>query len=158
MKRIVVYILSLAAAMMVPLEGTDVGKLQPVELVQIYKEGDLVVIVTDTGDSGQGHGVEAAFEDLEETTAGIIFLDTADYLLVSESAIGEVPALQNYLKSDVRVCKAEKGIDLVQAAEFLKVHPPRVKLKEPDSVRNAQTLTQENDRVKLSDEKDEKRG
>ena len=158
MKRIVVYILSLAAAMMVPLEGTDVGKLQPVELVQIYKEGDFVVIVTDTGDSGQGHGVEAAFEDLEETTAGIIFLDTADYLLVSASAIGEVPALQNYLKSGVRVCKAEKGIDLVQAAEFLKVHPPRVKLKEPDSVRNAQTLTQENDRVKLSDEKDEKRG
>ena len=49
MKRIVVYILSLAAAMMVPLEGTDVGKLHPVELVQIYKEGDLVVIVTDTG-------------------------------------------------------------------------------------------------------------
>lgn len=158
MKRIVVYILSLAAAMMVPLEGTDVGKLQPVELVQIYKEGDFVVIATDTGDSGQGRRVEAAFEDLEETTAGIIFLDTADYLLVSASAIGEVPALQNYLKSDVRVCKAEKGIDLVQAAEFLKVHPPRVKLKEPDSVRNAQTLTQENDRVKLSDEKDEKRG
>lgn len=157
MKRIVVYILSLAVAMMVPLEGTDVGKLQPVELVQIYKEGDMVVIVTDTGNSGRGGGVEAAFKNLEETTAGIIFLDTADYLLVSESAITEASVLQNYLKSDVRVCKAEKGIDLVQAAEFLAVHPPHVKLKEYDSLLNAGTLEQENGRLKMSKEKSQKR-
>ena len=157
MKRIVVYILALAAAMMVPVERTDVGKLQPVELVQIYKESEQVIIVTDTGDSGQGNGVEAAFKDLKETTAGIIFLDTADYLLVSESAIAEVPALREYLKSDVRVCKAEKGIDLVQAAEFLTVHPPSVKLKEYDSLLNAGTLQRENGRLKMSTEKSQKR-
>ena len=51
MKRVVIYILALAAALLVPLRGTDVGKLQPVGLVQLYKEGETVVIVTDTGDS-----------------------------------------------------------------------------------------------------------
>lgn len=147
MKRILIYIAALAAALLVPIEGTDVGELQPVGVIQLYKEEDTVVIVTDTGDSGRGKTVEAAFENLEETTAGIIFLDTADYLLLSEGATVEAMELEGYLKPSVRVCMAEKEIDPAQAAEYLAVHRPAVRLKERGALLNAGKLTMENDRL-----------
>ena len=149
MKRIVIYILALAAALLVPLRGTDVGKLLPVGLIQLYKEGENIVIVTDTGDSGSGSSVQAAFLNLEETTAGVVFLDTADYLLVSRSAEDAVPTLKDYLKPTVRVCYAEADIDPVQAAEFLEVHRPAVRLKEHGMQNNVQTLSSVNGRLIL---------
>lgn len=147
MRRILIYTLLLGAALAVPVRGTDVGKLQPVGLVQLKKEGELITIVTDTGDVGTGSTVEAAFENLEETTAGVIFLDTADYLLVNASAIDEVKKLGTYLKPSVRVCIAEGEIDLMLAAEYLTVHPPAVKLKDCESVFNAGVLSQEAGRL-----------
>lgn len=147
MKRIVIYILALAAALLVPLRGTDVGKLQPVGLVQLYKEDKTVVIVTDTGDSGRGDTAKAAFENLEATTSGIIFLDTADYLLISKSAIDEIVGLKAYLKPSVRVCLAEADIDPVQAAEYLAVHRPVIKLKDHSDLVNSGTLSMENGRL-----------
>ena len=73
MKRIMVYIAALAASLLLPMRGMDVGKLQPVGLIQLYIEDETVFIVTDTGDSGCGKTVEAAFENLEQTTSGVIF-------------------------------------------------------------------------------------
>lgn len=147
MKRIVVYIAALLAALVVPLKGTDIGKLQPVALVQLYKEGETVIIVTDTGDSGIGDTVEAAFENLEETTSGIVFLDTADFLLVSKSATDAIDTLGVYLKPSVRICYAEQDIDPVEAAKYLAVHKPMVRLKDGENHDNADVLSRENGRL-----------
>ena len=76
MKKIIVYLLLLAAVLLLPVQGTDVGKLLPVEVLQIYKEEDSVVLTTDVGASGVGATVDAAIENLKATAAGIIFLDT----------------------------------------------------------------------------------
>ncbi len=149
MKRIMIYIAVLVAALLVPLRGTDVGKLEPVGLLQLYKEDGTVVIVTDTGDSGRGATVDAAFDDLEATTSGIIYLDTADFLLVSKEAAGEVQFLEQYLKPSIRVCFANKDIDPVLAAEYLAVHRPATKLKAYNAAENAEFLTQENGRLNL---------
>lgn len=147
MKRLVFYLTVLGAALLVPLRGTDVGKLQPVGLVQLYKEGDAVFVVTDTGDSGWGHTVEAAFENLKQTTAGVVFLDTADFLLVSKDAVNEIRGLERYLKKSVRVCFGEADIDPAEAAEYLNVHRPSVRLREGNRVWSAQSLTYENGRL-----------
>lgn len=147
MKRIFIYIALLAAALMMPLRGTDVGKLQPVGLIQLYMEEDTVVIVTDTGDSGRGTTVDAAFKNLEETTSGIVFLDTADFLLVSKDAVNEVRSLEGYLKPSVRVCIAESDIDPVMAAEYLAVHRPAVRLREQEGFLQAEMLMKENGRL-----------
>ena len=149
MKKVALYILLLAAAVLAPLRGMDVGKLQPVGLVQLYKEGETVVIVTDTGDSGRGNNVEAAFENLEDTTPGVIFLDTADYLLISKDAVGEVEKLSSRLKASVRLCYAEKDIEAAEAMEYLAVHRPQVLLKESERLADAETLMMDNERLVL---------
>ena len=149
MKRLFIYILLLAATATLPFQGTDVGKLQPVGLIQLYMEDAMVVIVTDTGDSGRGKTAEEAFENLEDTTAGHIFLDTANYLLLSKRAIGAAEGLERYLKPTIRVCLAEREIDPVQAAEYLAVHRPTQKLKDMGSLGRVQTLQRENDRLIL---------
>lgn len=149
MKRIGIYIALLAAAMLFPVKGMDVGKLKPVGLIQLYKEGETVFLVTDTGDSGRGETVDSAFKNLEETTAGVIFLDTADYLLLSRTAVKEVGKIVEYLKPSIRVCLADKGIDPTQAAAYLAVHKPALKLKHYGKQENLQVLVETNDRLIL---------
>ena len=151
MKRIAIYIALLAAALLMPVNGTDVGKLVPVEVLQLYKDGDAVVISTDLGNTGTGTTVETAIENLKNTTAGIIFLDTADFLLVDETAQEEAGALKSYLKPSARVCRTAGVIELKEAASYLAVHKPRQKLKTYEYASVTQILTKENDRMLLKE-------
>lgn len=151
MKKIIIYSLLLGATFLSPLQGEDVGKLLPVELIQIYKEADSVVIATDDGAGGTGATVRDAIGNLKATTAGVIFLDTADYLLVDETAAEEVTVLTEYLKPSVRVCASVGEIDLKEAAAFLKVHRPQIKLSAYDGGQNTEVLTVENGRLILKE-------
>ena len=54
MKRIVCYTLILAALCVVPVKRSDVGKLRPIQTVQVSRKGDLVTLRTDTKDMGSG--------------------------------------------------------------------------------------------------------
>lgn len=151
MKKIVLYAVLLGATLLVPVQGTDVGKLIPVELLWIYKEDDAVVIDTDLGESGTGATVASAIENLKSTTAGIIFLDTADYLLVDDGARVEGAALGNYLKSSVRVCISEGEIDVKRAAKLLSAHKPETKLRDYDSNGKYDVLKIENGKMILKE-------
>ena len=157
MKRIAVYAALLASTLLFPMRGMDIGKLRPVGLIQLYKEEGTVCIVTDTGDSGRGKTVDEAIRNLEDTTAGVIFLDTADYLLVSETAKDVAAELARYVKPAIDLCIAEKDIDPVLAAEYLAVHHPKVKMRDEKAFETAQKLVKENGRIHLKnmEEKDE---
>ena len=149
MKKILLYILLLGAALIIPVEGTDVGKLLPVELVQLDKMGDTVVISTDAGATGTGETVKAAIRDMEKTAAGIVFLDTADYLLVKESAIEEVESIKEHLKPSVRVCIQHVEMNLKDAAAYLSVHRPEHQLRSCQDPQSLQILTEESGKVIL---------
>lgn len=149
MKKILLYMLLLGAALVLPLEGTDVGKLLPVELVQLDKIGEMVVISTDVGATGTGETVEAAIHDMGRTTAGIVFLDTADYLLVKESAMPEVESIKEHLKPSVRVCIQHVEMNLKDAAAYLSVHKPECQLRSNQGGQKLQMLTEENGKVIL---------
>ena len=149
MKEILLYILLLGAALILPLEGTDVGKLLPVELVQLDKMGDTVVISTDAGATGTGETVKAAIRDMEKTAAGIVFLDTADYLLVTESAVEEVESIKEYLKPSVRVCIQHVEMNLKEAAAYLSVHRPEHQLRSCQDPQSLQILMEESGKVIL---------
>ena len=136
---------------MLPMRGTDVGRLHPVELVQIYKEEDVIVVATDTGAEGMGRTVEEAVTNLNATTSGVVFLDTAQYLLLSESAKQLYPAMAHYLKPKVRVCTGEHGIDLHEAAAYLDIHKPLAYLKDLEGAELLQNLEIENGRIVLKD-------
>ena len=149
MKKLLLYMLLLGAALILPLEGTDVGKLLPVELVQLDKMGDTVVISTDAGATGTGETVKAAIRDMGRTTAGIVFLDTADYLLVTESAMEEVESIKEHLKPSVRVCIQHVEMNLKDAAAYLSVHRPEHQLRSCQDPQSLQILTEESGKVIL---------
>ena len=149
MKKLLLYILLLGAALILPLEGMDVGRLLPVELVQLDKMGDTVVISTDAGTTGTGKTVKAAIRDMEKTAAGIVFLDTADYLLVTESAMEEVESIKEHLKPSVRVCIQHVEMNLKDAAAYLSVHKPEHQLRSCQDPQSLQILTEESGKVIL---------
>lgn len=121
MKRIVIYILIMAAVLSVPLERTDVADLHPVQTVALYKTQNGYRIETDTQDFGVGDTIDTAYNNLIETTPGIIYLDTADFLLVFDDAADAVQEMGKYLKKSVRICGAVGQGDLKAVSRYLSV-------------------------------------
>ena len=130
--RKILYAVILLLLLFVPLERLDVAKLEPVQTVAICVDADEVVLKTDTGSVGRGQNVDRAYQDLEENTPSAIYLDTAQYLLVTEDAVKYVDALRQYLKPTVRVSLYNGKIDLKDAAKYLSVHSDLPKLKNWD--------------------------
>ena len=151
MKRIVFYIIVLLALVFVPQRGMDIGKLLPVELVWLHTDDGMIVIETDTGDLGRGENVAEAFRNLEDTTAGVIYMDTADYLLVSDQAEQWLGEMEPYLKAKTWICSCNEKLDLAEAAEYLAVHKPRDVLRTREI---SQSLSTENGRIILKGKKD----
>ena len=129
MKRIVLYVLILAAMFALPVERTDVGKLRPIQTVSISKNGGWTILRTDTEDIGMGKTVQEALDNLKATTPGVVYLDTAVFLLVAEEAQDSIQDLRQVLRKNVKVCVADRGIDPVKATEYLAAHDNLPKLK-----------------------------
>lgn len=116
------YALILVSACLIPKERMDVARLRPVEVIAIYKLDHGVAIATDTGDMGYGTDVAIALEDMRQTSPGVIYLDTAEYLLFNSEADGEVVRIRKELKKTIKLCHTTGGIDLGQAAQYLPTH------------------------------------
>lgn len=123
MKRILLYIAALGLLLLGD-RGTDIGRLRPVEVVQLTEVGNILILKTDTGDWGWGLTVEEAIEKLKETTPGQIYLDTADFLLLGEKTEEYLPQLQNLLKKRTKMAYGVNALDLRDAAAYLRVHSP----------------------------------
>ena len=122
MKRIILYCIIFAAVLLIPVEKLDVGKLEPVQAVWICRVEDEIILETDTEDKGRGMTVEAALADLEEHCLGIIYLDTAEFLLVSEDATDQIPMMRKHLKDSVEVCLWNGQGRVSDAAEYMASH------------------------------------
>ena len=150
MKRILIYIAALAVLGLAPIKGTDIGSLHPVEVILICRDGDNVLLYTDTGDWGKGTDGISALKNLKETTPGTIYLDTAEYLLIAEGSEEIAEQLRPVLKKSVRICMAEKEVDLKEAALFLPVHGNLPKLKGWNPGAELSKLTVVEKRLRLS--------
>lgn len=125
--------LALAAATVLilvlsPFQGTDIGKLRPAQWVYLSRREDTVSLETDTGDRGEGTDVLSALEDLRRSAPGELFLETADYALVSQEALRDLPQLRSVLRSGVEVCIAKEEPDETTAA-YLRAHSPGLTLR-----------------------------
>ena len=129
MKRILCYTAILAIMLALPVEKADVGNLRPVQVVAIYKENNWFVMETDTEDKGYGGTPEQALQNLKDTSSGIIYLDTAEYLLLTKDTLDAAEELRQELKNSVRLCMTAKPVDLTEVAEYLSVHGNLPKLK-----------------------------
>jgi len=128
--RRVLYGVILASLLFVPLNRVNVGELVPIEAVAVYMYKDSVVLETDAEHTGYGKNAEEALESLKKNTAAVVYLDTAEYLLVSQDAVSQVEGLRPYLKPSVRVCICEAKGKVKDAAKYIEVHQKLPKLKD----------------------------
>lgn len=149
--KYLLYICILLAAVLVPDKGTDVGKLIPVEVVMISEDRGSITLRTDTGDSGTGDTLDAAISDLKAGAAGVIYLDTAEYLLLEEGLENQLNTIGGHLKGEVHLCHASEGISLEAVADFLSVHKPEVTLKTVSNYRSIPIIWEENGRYRLTE-------
>lgn len=110
--------------------GKDLGNLQPVQLVQVTTCNGKVRIRTDTGSMGQGMTVPEAVEDLQQGADGTIFLETADFLLVTALTTRFLPDLSSYLRPGTEVARISSFVDGKTAAKYLSVHHPAATLRQ----------------------------
>lgn len=136
--RMALYIVILSLLLFVPVERLDVARLEPVQTVAIYTEPGAVHLETDTGNAGRGDNVDAALEDLEETTPGVIYLDTAEYLLVSKDAVSHVNDLRQYLSPRVKVSMWDGDGSIADAAKYLGIRDdlPELRAWDPQLWKN----------------------
>lgn len=119
--RTILYIIIIGVLLFIPLERLDVAKLEPVEAVAVYLEKGEVVLETDTESVGKGETIQQALENLKKNTPAIIYLDTAEYLLVAESAREHAEQLMEYLKKNVKTGKYAGG-DVREEAKYMDAH------------------------------------
>ena len=120
MKKLL-YIGIIVLSVLVPVKRLDIAKLLPVEAVAIYYNGDSIVLKTDTGNIGFGENAIQALADLKEKTTGVIYLDTAKYLLVGADADSAAAQLRRYLKPNL-VLGEYMGGDVGEEAKYLDAH------------------------------------
>lgn len=148
MKRIILYMIVLLALPMTSARGIDVGRLIPAEVVWMDQSEKGTILRLDTGDYGVGDTVEQALENMKATASGTVFLDTADYLIVTESAESAVAEVAPYLKGSVRICRGDE-MDFAAAAEYLATHRPKIRLKDWNPGVQLQILTENEKRFEI---------
>jgi len=119
--RILLYVVILAAMFFAPVDRLDIAKLEPVEAVAVYMEDGLITLQTDGEDIGRGTTAQEALADLKENALAVIYLDTADYLLIGEGAEGAAQDLRQHLRKSVQTGKYNGG-NVKEEAKFLDVH------------------------------------
>ena len=142
------YLALLALILAVPVERADVGKLRPVEVIALAEENGTVTVCTDTGDWGEGASLREAMDNLRDTTPGVVYLDTAEYLLL-ETEVTAWEDLGEMLKESVRVCAAQRGISLEGSGAYLDIHRPDCKLGDGIAYQKLRLLTEEDGRFLL---------
>ena len=120
--RKVLYVALLIPLFFVPLNRVNVADLLPIEAVAVYMDGGQVVLETDTEHTGAGEDAGKALTALKENTPAVVYLDTAEYLLVAPDAVEQVEGLRSHLKSSVKVCVCQAAGKVKNAVEYLEVH------------------------------------
>ncbi len=126
MRKMMLYAAAIAVIGFVgllPFRGTDVGKLHPVEVLVVSVSNNGIVIETDTQLRGTGETLVAAIEDINLTSAGEIFLDTANYVLVSSESKPLLAELYNYLRPACQVYEFSGRGKWDNVAKYLESHP-----------------------------------
>ena len=127
--RMLLYICILALLPLAPVERLDVAELEPVQTVAVSISQQQILIETDTKNRGKGLTIREAIADLEENTPGVIYLDTAQYLLLTKEATQYSNDLKTYMRPDVRVSLWDGEGDVAAAAKYLDVRKDLPKLK-----------------------------
>lgn len=143
MIRHIIYVILIAGVLFAPVNRVDVGALQPVEVISVYHNKGQVIVETDTGDMGQGKELEAALVDLMATSSAVVYLDTAEYLLIDSGTDEEISILKERLKGSTKVAMIMGHLDLKDVDSYLKAHNDFPVIREWKSGEKLPILTSE---------------
>ncbi len=127
--KIVLYIIIIVGSLLIPLEKADIAKLQPVEAVVLRENNGATEIYTDTGAWGSGENAQKALSDLINNTPGIVYLDTAKYLMVTQETLFQIESIRDELKGSVRLCLWNCEGNLKDAVKYFEVYDELPKLR-----------------------------
>lgn len=122
MKRVILYCAITIAVLLVPLKRQDVAELEPIQAVYLNKEDNMLIMQTDTLDRGRGNNAQEALAEMQKQSSGIIYLDTAQYLLVTEDTTEYIIEMIPLLKDSVKVCLWGGEGDLAEGAKYMQAH------------------------------------
>ena len=128
--RILLYVVILGLLFLAPVEQLDVAKLEPVQTISLRFTDGEIELETDTGNKGRGKNIADAVNDLEEKTPGVVYLDTAQYLLVTEEASPYVETLRHYLQTEILVSMWDGSASVKSAAKYLDIRRDLPKLRD----------------------------
>ena len=74
--------------------------------------------------------MQQALENLKQNSAGIIYLDTAEFLTVTENAKEYIGSMKALLKEKVRVCQWNGEGELSTVGKYMKAHKIGVRLQQ----------------------------
>lgn len=150
MKNAIFYLLGiLSLSLFFTAPKTDLGKLQPVKLVQVTSCAGLVHLRTDTGLFGEGADFELALEDLYRTCPGMPYLETADYLLITPATAKYLPQLKALLRPGTEVARMACMVDGQTAAAYLDAHSPGLTLLRAEDIDKIPGLVTVGERYEL---------
>ncbi len=129
MKRWILFVMVTAAILLLP-EGQekDISHLHPVQLLYIYKEDGKIVLETDMDDTGKGETLPDALENLRATSEGELFLETVEYLLVTEETKPMILELGAILRPATNLVVALTDVNIEKVVQYLEIHRPEVTL------------------------------
>ena len=130
MKRWICYVAALALLGVSPFHRLDISRLAPVETVWLGQQGGLVCIETDQGYFGSGEDVASALENLNATASAIVFLETADYVILESGMERCLIQAERIFRPSCMLCIADQMPDLKAATDFLQIHEPAVTLRQ----------------------------
>ena len=119
--RPILYVLIIVLSLFAPVKRLDIAKLLPVEAVAVCHSEGKVMLITDFENTGFGEDVTEALADLKNSTPAVVYLDTAEFLLVGEGADNDAAQLLPYLNKSI-VIGAYNGGDVQKEARYLDVH------------------------------------
>ena len=120
---LVAVIVTVAITGLLPFAGTDIAKLHPVEVLIVSRSEDGLLLQTDSGMLGTGKNVEEALQTLRLSSEGNIFLDTANYLLISPDCTEEIVTLWNYVRPACQVYHFKGEGKYEKIGKYLESHP-----------------------------------
>lgn len=124
--KVVLYALIIGLSFLAPVKRLDVAKLEPVEAIALSTEENMLVLETDGEYVGIGETVEQALQNLKDNTPAVIYLDTAQYLLMGEGTETYLTEMKGYLKSSVKVGTYQGG-NVKEEAKYLDAHTESAK-------------------------------
>ena len=117
---------SVVSLCMLPRTGTDAAKLLPAQVLMIAQKDGRITVESDNGASGSGATLPDALAAMREGAEGTLFLDTAEHIILLQSAQALLPAVvqQRQFRPAAKLYLARMdALDAESCVDFLQAHP-----------------------------------